>query len=131
MPTEAFLAYGYEIEVDTEQAVLLVLSAAHAEGRMHQASAGGLLDDPDDRDSDYQLSLIGLHLQQVGDGHRDRTIVASRLYLAEAADEEPQPVDAEELDAEDADRERLRWAMGVLGCPSADEPGWLLGISTA
>ncbi|MEU7171508.1 MULTISPECIES: hypothetical protein [Micromonospora] len=121
----ALLAYGYDGEFDVDEARALLLTAAQLEGRLHQASADGLLDGPDARDPQYQLSLLGLHVERWGDGHSDQAVIACRVDIAELDDlvglDLADPV-------ADGERERLNWAMKTLGLPADDEPGWMLAV---
>jgi hypothetical protein len=120
----AFLAYGFRISnYDPEDAATLLLTAAHAENKFTEASAGGWLDGEATRDQDYQLSL--LTIQDVGDGQPMEFVIASYL---ECTDEEPlafvgePPVGVE--------TENLRWAARILKVPDDEEPAWMLGHSS-
>ncbi|WP_147252645.1 hypothetical protein [Micromonospora endolithica] len=119
---QALLAYGYDGEVDVDEAQALLPTAAQLEGRLHQASAAGLLDGPDARDPQYQLSLLGLHVEPWGDGHRDQAVIACRIDITEL-DDLVGPDLAEPV--ADGERERLNSVMKTLGLPADDEPGWM------
>jgi hypothetical protein len=124
MSPTAILAYGYHVEFDVDDARSLLLSAAHLEGRFHQASASGLMDETDQREPSYLLRLIGLFVRPWGDGHGEHIIVASELGTAEPDD--VVVLRAEHLEPGDGDI--LDWAMHVLGFPAEDEPAWILAV---
>lgn len=116
------LAYGYDIaNHDVEEARTLLLSAAHAEGRLSTASAQGSLDDVDARDPQYQLALLDLRLEPVGDGQEQRFVLAS--YFQRTEDEPIAVIDEPPTGVEP---DVLAWAKKVLDVGTDDEPQWML-----
>ncbi|SDT74296.1 hypothetical protein [Actinoplanes derwentensis] len=122
---DAVLAYGFAISnYDSEDATTLLLTAAHAQNMFTDASASGFLDDEANRDPDYQLGLLGLFNEDVGDGQPEQFVLASYL---ERTEKEPIAFLAElPLGAETAN---LRWAARILKVPDDEEPQWMLAWS--
>lgn len=124
----SFLAYGFDISnYDSDDAATLLLTAAHTEKRFTTASVEGRLDGEATRDPGYQLSLLGLFLQDVGDGQPQQFVLASYLQCVEPAEEPlaflPEPPEATETD-------NLRWAARILKVPDDEVPAWMLGTSS-
>jgi hypothetical protein len=125
MPT-AILAYGYVIShLDRDAIEDLLLSAAHVEGRIQEASTESSLDEPHQRDQGYQLALIGLSVKDFGDGYHGGVILASRVEAVGPDD----PFKA--VQRATADDEPLTWAIRVLGRPEEGDPQWLLALDSA
>ncbi|MDI6105883.1 hypothetical protein QLQ12_45660 [Actinoplanes sp. NEAU-A12] len=122
---DAVLAYGFDISnYDSEDATTLLLTAAHAQNMFTDASAGGFLDSEATRDPDYQLGLLGLFIQDVGDGQPEQFVLAS--YLERTEDEPITFLTELPLGVETA---TLRWAARILKVPDDEEPQWMLAWS--
>jgi len=84
-------------------------------------SAQGLLDDEGARDPQYQLALLDLSLEPVGDGQAQRFVLTS--YFQRTEDE---PIASLAEPPVGFEPEVLAWAKGVLDVDTDDEPRWML-----
>jgi hypothetical protein len=60
---ESFLAFGHVLPLPAEDVLKRLLIAAHEQGRVPETRQRDLLDDPDARDPDYQITQLDLHVQ--------------------------------------------------------------------
>ncbi|MEU7905303.1 hypothetical protein [Actinoplanes sp. NPDC049118] len=125
----AFLAYGYDLPtgLDVDETRQLLLTAAEIDARTHEASAEGLLDDPE-ADAQYRLSVIGLHVEEWGDAYSENLFLAARVKIVE--DDVLHPLEDDEWVTFPDERQRLEWAMKTLGAEADQPPRWQLGMRT-